>query len=290
MTPKSYFAWDNVHTASANWFLGGNLTGVALATAGVGTPEIAVGQAGDIISGVDTRAFGTKTIGTNTDLVFTISNSGTAALDLTGSPLVAISGNADFTIFAQPTTDPVPASGGSTTFTVRFNPQATGARSATVSIASDDSDENPFTFSVTGTGQTAYQAWATGSQPFGGDANGDGVQDGIAFLLGAATPGTNASALLPTVSESGGNLILTFNCLPVAARGGASLKVAHSTALASWIPTTNVVPDGTGADPAGDVSYVVDTVIATPLNMITATVDSAAAAGGKLFGRLQATE
>jgi autotransporter-associated beta strand protein len=32
----SYFAWDNFHTAPADWFLGGNLTGVALATVGGG--------------------------------------------------------------------------------------------------------------------------------------------------------------------------------------------------------------------------------------------------------------
>ena len=73
---------------------------------------------------------------------------------------------------------------------------------------------------VAASGGTPYEDWATGDEPFDGDANGDGVQDGLAFLLGAATPGTNATGLLPTVTQSGGNLVLDFNCLPVSARGG----------------------------------------------------------------------
>jgi len=64
----------------------------------------------------------------------------------------------------------------------------------------------------TGSGPTGYAAWATGGEPFGGDANGDSVKDGIAFLLGAATPGEDASGRLPTVTEAGGRLdISTFN-------------------------------------------------------------------------------
>ena len=39
-----------------------------------------------------------------------------------------------------------------------------------------------------------------------------------------------------------------------------------------------------------NVTFVVDTVSEAPLNKITATIGSAAAAGGKLFGRLEGTE
>ena len=83
-------------------------------------------------------------------------------------------------------------------------------------------------------GGTAYETWATGNEPFDGDANGDGVKDGLAFLLGAANPSENAIGRLPTVTESGGGLVLTFNCLPIAARGTATLKVEHSNDLAIW--------------------------------------------------------
>jgi|GEM_PF-3318905 len=84
---------------------------------------------------------------------FTIENTGTAALNLTGSnPYVSISGThaSDFSITGVPTT-PV-ATSGSTTFEVTFNPSATGNRSATISIANNDSDENPYNFNIQGTG------------------------------------------------------------------------------------------------------------------------------------------
>lgn len=85
---------------------------------------------------------------------FSIENSGNAELTLTGTPIVSISGAnaADFTVTAQPTS-PVSQSG-LTTFTVEFNPSATGQRTATISIANNDSDENPYTFAVKGTGTT----------------------------------------------------------------------------------------------------------------------------------------
>jgi fibronectin-binding autotransporter adhesin len=137
---------------------------------------------------------------------------------------------------------------------------------------------------------TAYDAWATGNEPFDGDANGDGVKDGLAWLLGAANPSENAVGRLPTVTRSGGGLILNFNCLPIAARGTATLKVAHSTNLVSWTATTDVVPDADDAVPDNDVTFVVDTVSEAPLNSVTATIDSAAADDGKLFGRLEATQ
>jgi hypothetical protein len=141
-------------------------------------------------------------------------------------------------------------------------------------------------------GGTAYQTWATGNEPFDGDANGDGVKDGLAFLLGAVNPSENAIGRLPTVSQVGGNLILNFNCLPIAARGTATLKVAHSTNLGSWTTTTDVVPDADDAVPDNNVTFVVGAGPVGPpaLKSVTATIGSAAAAGGKLFGRLEANQ
>lgn len=143
-----------------------------------------------------------------------------------------------------------------------------------------------------------FAAWAgagtLGSVTFEGDTNGDGVQDGLAFLLGVTNPDDDATGNLPTVTETAGGLQLNFNCLPVDDRGTAKLYVQHSTDLSTWTtsPTGVEVPDDTNAVPNNNVTFVVGAGPAGPpaLNSVTATIGSGAAAGGKLFGRLQATE
>ena len=84
---------------------------------------------------------------------FTIENTGPADLLLTDSPKVQISGThaGDFSVASQPSS-PVTSGGGTTTFTITFDPNAVGLSSAEVSIANNDSDENPYTFAIQGTG------------------------------------------------------------------------------------------------------------------------------------------
>jgi hypothetical protein len=98
--------------------------------------------------------FGTVSAGGGTaDLSFVITNTGTAPLNLTATPGVAITGPqaGDFKVAAQPTT-PIPP-GGSSALTIRFAPSAAGLRKAIVSIQNDD--KNPFLFSISGTGGAA---------------------------------------------------------------------------------------------------------------------------------------
>ncbi len=98
---------------------------------------------------------------------FTILNTGTANLNLTGTPLVSIGGTnaGDFSVTATPST-PVAASS-STTFTVQFDPSAVGTRTATISIANDDANENPYDFAIQGTGLSP----ACSGTPSGGTAS-----------------------------------------------------------------------------------------------------------------------
>ncbi|GAA3622486.1 choice-of-anchor D domain-containing protein [Flavivirga jejuensis] len=121
-------------------------------------PEINIqGNSIDIVSGDTTPAFGDDTefgatiTSTTIDHTFTIQNTGLSTLNLTGgSPLVAISGDAAFSILTQPSASSI-ASGGDVTFVVRFAPTIVGSNlQATISIANDDSDENPYTFVVQG--------------------------------------------------------------------------------------------------------------------------------------------
>jgi uncharacterized repeat protein (TIGR01451 family) len=86
---------------------------------------------------------------------FTIKNTGSSDLSLTGSPLVAVTGTNpdDFTV-TQPAESVVPATG-NVTFQVTFLPGAVGLRTATLSISNNDTDENPYDFAIQGTGTSA---------------------------------------------------------------------------------------------------------------------------------------
>lgn len=128
------------------------------------SPEINLqGNALSIVSGdttpdvADHTDFGSVSTASGTIVrTFTIQNTGTANLSLTGAnPYVTISGGnaADFTVTAIPSNNIL--AGNSTTFQVTFNPSADGVRTTTISIANNDSNENPYTFDIQGSGISA---------------------------------------------------------------------------------------------------------------------------------------
>lgn len=80
---------------------------------------------------------------------FTIQNTGAGGMLISGVSITGANA-ADFTVTTSPAA--VVAAAGSTTFSVTFNPSAIGLRTATLSIANNDSDENPYNFSIQGTG------------------------------------------------------------------------------------------------------------------------------------------
>ena len=115
---------------------------------------IAINNGDTSPSTTDDTDFGTVNVaaGSNTN-TFTIRNAGTLNLNLTGgSPYVNISGTnaTEFTLTAIPTTPII--SGNSTTFDITFDPSGSGLRSAIVTIANNDSNENPYTFYIQGYG------------------------------------------------------------------------------------------------------------------------------------------
>jgi Calx-beta domain len=113
----------------------------------------------------------TDTAGGTVTRVFTINNSGAGALNLTGTPRVGVGGTnaADFNVTVQPAT-PVAPTNGTTTFTVVFDPSAAGLRTATLSIANNDPDENPYNFSIQGTG-TVQRTITSISSPSSSEGN-----------------------------------------------------------------------------------------------------------------------
>lgn len=90
--------------------------------------------------------------GGTVDRSFTITNSGSLSLTVSNATLSGAHAS-DFSVTASPAG--TVASGAATTFTVRFDPSASGVRTATVEVASSDATRNPYDFTVVGTGVAA---------------------------------------------------------------------------------------------------------------------------------------
>jgi hypothetical protein len=102
-----------------------------------------------------------------------------------------------------------------------------------------------------------YATWSGGAA-FDDDANGDGVANGLAFLLGASDPDANALDLLPAATRSDGALVLTFDCLAAADRGTATLELQHSDDLGLSHPWFGApVPGEIETTAAADIQFVV---------------------------------
>lgn len=82
--------------------------------------------------------------------------------------------------------------------------------------------------------RTHFAAWA-GSEgvTFAGDANCDGIADGIAWLLGARSPTANPNPLLPAPSENHGALEVRFSMRNLSIRGAAVLRLHYGNTLGS---------------------------------------------------------
>jgi uncharacterized delta-60 repeat protein len=135
-------------------------------------PEIAVERSGVNITDGGSVGIVTATVGSPVDAVFTMRNTGTAPLALSGIPAVVVSGTdaALFSVIAQPASSVGPDQ--STTFIVRYAAPDSSTKTATLSIATDDADENPFDITLTG----AVLSFTT-------DTDGDGISDASEFQM-----------------------------------------------------------------------------------------------------------
>ena len=82
---------------------------------------------------------------------------------------------------------PVASGGGTETFIVTFNPSAAGLRTASISIANNDSDENPYNFDIQGTGLVSPEM----------DVSGNGNSIGSGDVTPNATDDTDFGAPSP---------------------------------------------------------------------------------------------
>ena len=123
---------------------------IAVTGSGI-APEIAIEApvGTNLTDNGSTITFPATVAGSSSDPVtFTVRNTGSATL--TGLALSKVGTNtADFIVGSLGVASLAPTE--STTFTVVFTPTAGGTRSATLRVASNDSDENPFDIALTGT-------------------------------------------------------------------------------------------------------------------------------------------
>ncbi len=125
-------------------------------------------------SATDNTDFGNSATGGSITRTFTIENASASAIQLTGTPLASFGGvhAADFSLTTSPAATLAP--GDTTSFVVTFVPGGSGLRSATLSIASDDSLLSAYTFAI-----QALRLSATT------DTDSDGLNDAAEYQMAA---------------------------------------------------------------------------------------------------------
>lgn len=190
----------------------------------------------------------------------TIQNSGTAALNLT-LPITVAGANASDFVVTQPGSNSIPA-GGSLSFNVAFTPSANGLRTATLSITNNDSDENPYSVVLQGTGvgvagigppeinvQVSGVDVATGGTAANVGATGAAIIVPITIQNTGGTPLSLTGAPLP-VTVSGANasdFVVTQPATTIAAGGSVTFNV-------SFMPTANGLRTATLSIPNNDAT------------------------------------
>ncbi len=168
-------------------------------------------------SASDDTDFGSVGDGQESLKVFTIRNSGSADLTLSGSPVVVISGSPEgqFSVVSDPSS-PVSA-GSSTTFSIGFHPTGdAGLRQSTVTIASDSETDAVYQFSIQGTHTQTISlipqiAVLGKDQPIANGDNTPSNSDNTDF--GTVAEGQEASLSFTIGNTGTADLVLTGNPL-----------------------------------------------------------------------------
>ena len=202
----------------------------------------------NVFDGIGAVQFPGVLPGANASVTFTIQNTGTANLTGLG---ITINGadSAAFSVTANPVAPVAPL--GSTVFTVRFQPAATGVKNAVLHIAGNVTGSNgSYDIALTGSGLTALENWR---QTWYGTAANSGVaadaadpfRTGVSNLLvfglfgPAQNPALVTTAMRPQSQIIGSNFVITFT-QPAGVSGityGAQWR--PDLAAGTWLP----VPD-----------------------------------------------
>jgi hypothetical protein len=173
--------------------------------------------------------FGTTTQGTSTTLNITVTNSGTAALHISGVTLGGANTN-DFSVSDPTCTGAIPVNG-SCTVAVTFVPLAPGVRSTAISLA-DDAPDSPQIANVEGNATPAIQVGPAPS----GQTTATVSAGGTAQYQLQVTPGTGYT----------GSVSLACSGAPL----GAVCQIPASVMVTNGTPapfTVNITTSGSGA-------------------------------------------
>lgn len=203
---------------------------------GLGTPIVDGDATPDTAD--DTDFGNVALVGATNVNTFTITNSGTADLILNGAPLVDITGAhaSDFTVTANPTT-PVTSGGSTTTFDITFDPTAVGVRTAIVSVESNDSDEDPYTFTIQGFSGPEMDVSGLGMEIVDGDTT-PSLLDDTDFGAVAESGGTNSNIF--TITNPGADVLNLTGGMPLVVVSGTNALDFTVTAG----PTSTVAANG----------------------------------------------
>jgi hypothetical protein len=242
----------------------------------IGVPEIAVSFSGINITdndasptSTDGTDFGTVTQGAVVDRVFTVNNSGTGTLTISGIIVPA-----GFTV-VEPLSSSI-AAGGFDNFTVRLDTSSAGAKNGQITLTDNDIDENPFNFSITG----AVNATSTSEISVSGNStsilDGDTTPSGTDLTdFGSVTLGNAAIQHTFTVSNTGtGTLTTSALTVPsgftVVEGLSASIPAGGSDTFTVQLDTTSV-----GTKSGGQISFTTNDGDENPFNFsITGAVNA----------------
>ena len=135
-------------------------------------------------------------------------------------------------------------------------------------------------------GPAGYASWSGGAA-FDADANSDGVDNGMAWVLGAANPSADAIGLLPTfdVTTDPAYFIFTYRRADSAFNDpNTTITMQYGSDLAGW---TTAVHDGSNIiiTPTDDFYGV-----SPGVDKVEVKIKKTLAVGGKLFGRLNSVK
>ncbi len=174
---------DDSNENPYNWTISGNASAPP-------APEMDVFRGLTPIADGGADSVGNPVFGAPLSLTYAVANTGTASLALSGVPAVSVSGLVNCTVNIVAAPPASVAASGSANFTVEITPTGAGAFSAVLSIANNDANENPYDWTISGSGTTGGGSGSGGTGGDGGCSPGEdtswSILVGVVAMLAVA--------------------------------------------------------------------------------------------------------